>query len=122
MIRPTLAVDLDGVIHRYSGGWRDGSIYDEPMPGALAGLRELYRRGYDIVIHTARTDFDEIRRWIVMWDNKEFPNQEMYPFRVTNIKPPAMAYIDDRAVLFTSWEALLFEFSEPSTEVLRASS
>ena len=27
-----VAFDFDGVIHRYSKGWQDGSIYDEPFP------------------------------------------------------------------------------------------
>jgi len=104
-------------VHRYSGGWRDGSLYDEPMPGAIEALRALYGRGYDLVIHTARTDFDAIRRWISMWDNRLFPAAEAYPYRVTNIKPPAMAYIDDRAVLFTDWAAMLAQFNGPDTTV-----
>jgi len=113
-MRPILAIDFDGVIHRYSGGWGwcEGSIYDEPMPGAIQALRELYGRGYDIVVHTARTDFDVIRTWLREWDNRHFPNAEAYPFKVTNLKPPAVAYIDDKAVLFTDWNAMLGQFSE----------
>lgn len=35
----TVAFDFDGVIHRYSKGWQDGSIYDPPIEGALEGVK-----------------------------------------------------------------------------------
>jgi len=108
--RPTLAIDFDGVIHRYSRGWNKGTIYDEPMPGAIGGLYGLYDAGYDIVIHTTRTDLDAVKAWIVLWRNRLFPEWESFPFRVTNIKPAAIAYIDDRAIHFTDWKTLLNEF------------
>src|SRR3546814_17831472 len=35
----TVALDFDGVIHRYSKGWRGGVIHDPPMPGAIEDVK-----------------------------------------------------------------------------------
>jgi hypothetical protein len=58
----TWAVDFDGVVHAYSDGWRDGTIYGPPLPGAIDGLRTLM--GHDAVfIHTAR-DPAQVVPWL----------------------------------------------------------
>lgn len=31
MDKKTIVFDFDGVIHRYSKGWQNGSIYDKPV-------------------------------------------------------------------------------------------
>lgn len=49
----TIALDFDGPIHRYSRGWQDGTIYDEPTPGALDAIRYLMEREA-VFIHTTR--------------------------------------------------------------------
>lgn len=66
----TIAVDFDGVIHSYRRGWQDGSIYDQPMPGALDGLRELLDH-HAVFIFTAR-DPEQVAPWL-----------ERYGFNVT---------------------------------------
>jgi hypothetical protein len=48
--QPRLLVDFDGVIHRYSHGWMDGTAYDGPIDGAREMLGQLHALGYEIVI------------------------------------------------------------------------
>lgn len=61
----TIAVDFDGVIHQYSQGWQDGSIYDPPMPGAREGLVALMSE-YAVYVHTTR-DPEMTARWMARW-------------------------------------------------------
>ncbi len=49
----TVAVDFDGVIHAYSRGWQDGSIYDPPLPGTVEALHALMAE-YAVVVITTR--------------------------------------------------------------------
>lgn len=58
----TVAVDFDGVIHADSEGWRDGSIYDVPMPGAVEGLRKLMEF-YAVVVFTTREP-EQVMPWL----------------------------------------------------------
>lgn len=111
---PTLAIDFDGVIHKYSKGWHDGTVYDEPMPNAAFYLHNLIAR-YNIFIFTARS-VDQVIPWMV----KHFPglmitqipqNARMWQDKgvigVTDRKLPAIAYIDDRAIKFDSWSSVV---------------
>jgi hypothetical protein len=115
----TVAVDFDGVIHAYSKGWRDGSIYDEPVPGALDALHALMRE-HAVFIHTTR-DARQVARWIedrTGYGIECVTRVSLLPWKrtfwnvrglllVTNRKLPAVAYIDDRAIEFTSWNLAL---------------
>ena len=109
-MKKTIAIDFDGVVHKYSKGWQDGEIYDEPVEGALRGLLELCMKGYKIVIFTTREDTTSIKEWIHRKYDFYFPNQEIFEFEVTNKKPPAIAYIDDRGIRFTNWKDMLNYF------------
>lgn len=92
----TIAVDFDGVIHSYEKGWLSGVIYGTPMRDSKLTINELIKKGFKVVVFTARTELDPVRKWLVEYD---FPELE-----VTNIKPPAMCYIDDRAIRFRNWK------------------
>lgn len=51
---PIVCVDFDGVIHGYSRGWQDGSIYDPPVPGCGAALLRLTCH-YTVAIFSSRS-------------------------------------------------------------------
>lgn len=125
---PTICVDFDGVIHAYTKGWHDGTIYDNPLPGALDGLRQLMQHAA-IVIHTARNP-EQVADWL--FENADFnitwepPGEATCEFwndqtrlLVTNRKLPALAYLDDRAVRFTTWAQALAELVPEDTPLGR---
>lgn len=111
--KTTLAVDFDGVIHRYSQGWQDGRIYDPPVEGAMEGLLRLGQR-HRVVVHTSRTNIEEVRQWIhhqlAAYLEQPMESEALAFLEVTNIKPKAIAYIDDRAIRFTHWPDVLKYF------------
>lgn len=112
----TLAIDFDGVIHKYSEGYKDGEAYDVPMEGVDKALRIFLAQGCKIIIHTTR-DLETVLHWFVQHkemnqflDFENIPEGEMVGF-VDGIsyvqKPRANFYIDDRALRFTTWHDIM---------------
>lgn len=93
----TISVDFDGVIHKYSKGRFDGTIYDEPVEGAFEALERM-KKTFKVVIFTTR-DAESIRAWF-----KKYGKECDYEIF---LKPKAMLYIDDRALRFTNWRDIL---------------
>ena len=102
-----IAVDFDGVIHKNSKGYYDGTIYDDPIPGSYEALKKLSET-YDVVIFTAKAKPD---RGLVngktgtqlVWEWLKEHRMDKFVTKVTAEKPRAVQYIDDKAVKFTSW-------------------
>lgn len=92
--KPTILVDFDGVIHQYSRGWADGTAYDPPMSGAKEALEALEEKGYQVIIFSSR-DWEDIEDWLKEHDFPDYP--------ITDVKEPAVAIIDDRAIRFHDW-------------------
>jgi FMN phosphatase YigB (HAD superfamily) len=115
----TIAVDFDGVIHKYSGGWRDGTIYDEPMAGAIEGIKQLQKE-YAVFVFTTRDAMD-VAEWLeshgieaaadhrtnvdMFWNDQKV-------VLVTNRKLAAVAYLDDRAIRFKDWNLVYYQLKE----------
>lgn len=85
-----IALDFDGVIHQYDG-WRDGTIYGEPVAG-VGDVLKRWSQLYDLVVFTCRTP-----RGAVYWWIKE---QFGLDLNVVVEKPHADLYIDDRGLRF----------------------
>lgn len=123
----TIAIDFDGVIHTYSKGWHDGTIYDKPMPDALTALEELMQRDA-VFIHTTRNP-RQVARWIEResWHDIDCTTHlprtwygRRKPFwntrgllLVTDRKLPATVYVDDRAHRFDTWAKTMVALGEP---------
>ena len=132
----TIAVDFDGVIHAYTRGWADGTIYDPPLPGAINGLRQLLDQ--DAVFIFTTREPEQVMPWLeqhgfdVTTDERcgvcpngipdicaackgsgvlTFWNQRGQ-LLVTNRKLAATAYLDDRAVRFTDWDHALTDLTK----------
>ncbi|QBI53463.1 hypothetical protein [Streptomonospora litoralis] len=106
----TISVDFDGVIHAYTRGWHDGTIYDPSVPGAIETLAEM-QRTFAVVVHTTR-DADTVAGWLCARGLNAIPDHrtdrvfwnERETILVSNRKIASLAYIDDRAIKFTSWD------------------
>jgi hypothetical protein len=119
----TIAVDFDGVVHAYRRGWADGSIYDPPLPGAVPGLKALMAR--DAVFILTSRDPQQVDRWMhehtdipTTWEDPAGPPTVTFwevrgRLLITTRKLPATRYIDDRGLLFESWDQALAELDQP---------
>jgi len=94
----TIAIDFDGVIHRYSKRWQGmGNAYDPPMEGVVDAIKRLKEEGYRLVVFSSRS-VPVIEEWLKKYD------LDSYFAEITNTKVPAKVYIDDRAYHFTNWD------------------
>ena len=97
-------IDLDGTIHKYSQGYKDGTIYDEPYIGARDVIDYLRKNGYEIVIFTTRAsktnaeelggDHQDQINQVADWLDKN----DIYYDKITAEKLAADFYIDDKAI------------------------
>ena len=98
-MKKTVVFDFDGVIHSYSSGWKgESNIPDPPVPGIDLALKEVHDAGYEIVVVSTRCSSLAGKMAIENWLNMYGLDQ--YVDRVCKEKPPAIVYIDDRAICF----------------------
>lgn len=95
----TIVFDFDGVIHSYDSGWQGYEVIpDEAVEGIEDVLKGLKKKGFKIVIVSARCIDKDGKEAIESW--LKLHGLYDYIDDITDTKPPALIYIDDRAICF----------------------
>ena len=106
-----IAVDFDGVIHKSSKGFHDGTIYDEPVDDVKKGL-EYLSKSYKLVVYTCKANpdrplIDGKTGTELIWEWMEKYDLSKYVSDIVHGKPNAKYYIDDKAICFIDWNQIL---------------
>ena len=108
ILKNTLAIDFDGVIHKNSKGYHDGTVYDEPIPGAIEAIKELSKK-YILILYTfkghpERPSVNGKDGIIGTWEWLEKYGIKEYVSDIVWGKPNAKIYIDDKGYKFENWK------------------
>lgn len=105
--RPTVVFDFDGVIHSYTSGWQgsDAAIPDPPVSGIKEAIDHIRAAGYRVVVVSTRCRSVEGQYAIARWLRENGIEVD----NITSEKPPAVCYVDDRAITFDGHPETLLE-------------
>lgn len=111
-----IGIDFDGVIHKNSKGFFDGTVYDSPIEG-VSGALELISKKYTIIVYSAKARKDRMlingKTGVeLIWEWLEKYDLSKYVKDVTAEKPRAVCYIDDKAFRFTDWDSTLTQLTQ----------
>lgn len=102
----TVVFDFDGVIHNYKNGWKGPDIIDdEPVEGIRESIIDIRNAGYRVAVVSARCGYPGGIEAISEWLDRH----DIVVDQVTKEKPPAICYIDDRAIRFDGHPETLLE-------------
>jgi len=92
----TVVLDFDGVIHSYTSKWKGVDVIPDPPVEGIKEAIEDIRKHYKVVVVSTRCfqegGLDAIKKWL-----------DKYNITVDEVlahKPPAIVYVDDRALTF----------------------
>lgn len=107
--KKNIAIDFDGVIHKCSKGYYDGTVYDEPVEGSLEAIEKIYNKGFNIVIYSCksrsdRPKVDGINGTEMIWNWFEKYGVKHMITDVVSEKPRAICFIDDKGIRFNNWD------------------
>lgn len=95
--KPTVVFDFDGVIHSYKSGWQGPGVIPDPVvPGIVEAIDHLRANGYRVVVVSTRCSSIGGKTAVedYLTENRIAVDAVMAE------KPPALCYVDDRAICF----------------------
>ena len=96
-MKKTVVFDFDGVIHSYTSGWKGINVIpDSSVKGIREAIEDIRKAGYEVVVVSTRCETNEGIEAI----NEYLLNNGIIVDRICSKKPPAIVYIDDRAICF----------------------
>lgn len=105
-MKQTVVFDFDGVIHSYKSGWQGPTLIpDEPVKGIKEAIAEIRKAGYKVVVVSTRCETLIGMTAIQVYLEKHGIEVD----RICKEKPPAIVYIDDRAICFDGDAGTLLE-------------
>tara|TARA_R110001592_G_C13181475_1_gene750950 strand:+ start:1946 stop:3061 length:1116 start_codon:yes stop_codon:yes gene_type:complete len=109
--KTTLVLDFDKVIHDMTKGFHDGTIYGKPLKGTSEALKLLSEK-FELIVYSCKSN--PARPLIngktgteLIWEWLKNNKLDSHIKDVTFNKPNAVAYVDDKAIRFTTWEKCL---------------
>lgn len=95
--KPTVVFDFDGVIHSYRSGWKGPGVIPDPVvPGIIDAIDHLRANGYMVVVVSTRCASSEGMEAVKNY----LTENQIVVDGVLAEKPPALCYVDDRAICF----------------------
>ncbi len=96
-MKKTIVFDFDGVIHSYVSGWQGVTVIpDAPIEETVATIKRLREEGYWVAVVSTRCADPYGMKAVRVYLKKH----QIKVDKVCAEKPPALVYVDDRAVCF----------------------
>lgn len=96
-MKKRVVFDFDGVIHSYTSGWQGMEVISDPVvPGIREALVKIRAAGYEVCVVSTRCATPAGQKALRTY----LRQNDIVVDSIQADKPPAICYVDDRAICF----------------------